>query len=67
MTFEAKYSGRCGACDERIQPGDVCTYAEDVVVHEDCEASVPREPDPRPVCPRCFMETAANGKCGCDE
>jgi hypothetical protein len=68
MTFEAKYGGRCGVCNERIAPGDVCTYAEDVVVHEDCEAAIRSvSKPPRPVCDKCFIETSANGKCGCDE
>lgn len=66
MTFEAKYPGRCGVCDEQIRPGDSCTYAEDVVVHEDCPAPAATRRQ-MPVCDQCFMETAANGKCGCDE
>lgn len=65
MTFTAKYPGRCGVCDERIRPGDLCAYAEDVVVHADCpEPEATRTA--RPVCGRCHMETAANGECGCD-
>lgn len=65
MTFEAKYGGRCGVCDERIKPGDLATYSDDVVVHADC----PDEPErpARPVCDMCWMEIASNGKCGCDE
>lgn len=68
MTFEAKYGGRCGVCDERIAPGDPCAYAEDVIVHGDCEqaARSAGRPAPRPICGKCFMETAASGACGCD-
>lgn len=68
MTFEAKYPGYCGACDEKIAPGEVCAYSETVVVHEDCAPAIARaERAKRPICARCFMETAANGVCGCDE
>ena len=67
MIFEAKYGGRCGACDEAIKPGDECAYSDDVVVHADCpEPTDPLAPA-RAVCGRCFMEPAANGECGCDE
>lgn len=65
MTFEAKYVGRCGVCDEKIQPGDPCAYSEDVIVHADCPG-VPERPS-RPICSRCFLEVAASGICGCDE
>jgi hypothetical protein len=68
MTFEAKCGGRCGACDEKITPGDECAYSDEVVVHADCEPAIARAARAaRPICDRCFMETAANGKCGCDE
>lgn len=64
MTFEAKYGGRCGVCDESIHPGDLCAYADDVVVHADCPDPTPRPA--RPICDKCWMEIPANGKCGCD-
>ena len=68
MTFAAKYPGRCGACDEKIAPDDPCAYSEDVIVHADCGPAIARAARAvRPVCDRCFMETSANGKCGCDE
>ena len=67
MTFEAKYVGRCGVCDERIKPGDLATYSDDVVVHADCPEPVDEYVPVRAVCGRCFIEPAANGKCGCDE
>lgn len=72
MTFEAKYGGRCGGCDEQIRPGDLCTYSAEVLVHDDCAAAAERSEREegkavRPVCDRCFMETSVTGKCGCDE
>jgi hypothetical protein len=39
MSFEAKYGGPCGSCTERIRPGDQVTYADDEMVHADCEGS----------------------------
>lgn len=68
MTFEAKYGGRCGVCDERIKPGDWVAYSDDVVVHEDCDSSDSGRCRTRhPMCPKCYMEPALNGRCGCDE
>ncbi len=68
MTFEAKYHGRCGVCDERIDPGDPCAYAEDVIVHGDCEQAAARaERRKRPVCEKCWTEVTPAGTCGCDE
>lgn len=38
-------------------------YVEDQLVHVGC---VPAdEPEPRPVCPTCFLEIPLNGACGC--
>ena len=34
--FEAKYPGRCGLCDDDIDPGDEVCYADDEVCHLDC-------------------------------
>lgn len=66
MTFEAKYPGRCGVCDEKIHPGDPCAYSEDVIVHGDCEQAAARaERRKRPICDQCFMEIPTNGECGC--
>jgi hypothetical protein len=36
MTFTAKYFGRCGICDEDIDPGDECDYDDDEVCHAEC-------------------------------
>lgn len=63
MTFTAKYYGICGVCDEPIRPEDECAYSDDVIVHAEC----PVQREPQPVCDRCFMETAVNGLCGCDQ
>lgn len=62
-TFEAKYPGRCGVCDERINPGDQATFVEDEIAHAACPTPVALA-DP---CARCFMVPATNGVCGCDE
>lgn len=35
-TFAAKYPGRCGICDDKIEKGDECAYDEDEVCHAEC-------------------------------
>jgi len=65
MSFEAQYDGRCGVCDESIQPGQQCAYSEDVIVHADCPANPTRGIGP--ACTKCWLTIATNGKCGCDE
>ena len=62
-TFEARYPGRCGVCDERIRPGDLATFVEDEIAHAACPQPVALA-DP---CPRCFMVPATNGACGCED
>jgi hypothetical protein len=37
MTFTANYRGRCAICDERIDPGDECTYVDDEICHAECD------------------------------
>ena len=60
--FEARYPGRCGVCDERINPGDMATFVEDEIAHARCpQPAALAEP-----CGRCFMVPATNGACGCD-
>jgi hypothetical protein len=54
MTFEAKYDGACGECEERILVGDLVTYAEDVLVHGDCEEFV-RPERPTETCTKCWL------------
>lgn len=63
-TFIAKYPGTCAGCGERIRVGDQAHYVEDQVCHADCDDVKP-EPEPRPVCPECFVEVALNGACAC--
>ena len=53
-TFEAKYSGTCDACMERIRIGDLATYAEDNTVHADCEDSFQPERQAE-VCSTCWL------------
>jgi hypothetical protein len=37
MSFEAKYHGRCGICDDKIELGDECHYVDDEVCHIECD------------------------------
>lgn len=61
MAFEAKYSGRCGVCDESIKPGDQATYVEDEIAHATCpQPTVLAQP-----CSACWTVPAANGECSC--
>ena len=62
MTFEARYPGRCNACDEPIKVGQECTFEDDLIVHIDCETHVIATAEP---CSLCFMVPAVNGDCGC--
>ena len=63
MTFEARYTGRCGVCDGTIHVGDPATFVEDEISHAACPQPVALA-DP---CSWCFMVPATNGSCGCDE
>ncbi|HTF53659.1 MAG TPA: hypothetical protein VK735_39955 [Pseudonocardia sp.] len=36
-TFRASYFGRCLACDDTIEPGDEVGYADDELIHADCD------------------------------
>ena len=36
-SFTAAYYGRCGICQDQIEPGDECHYVDDEVCHKDCE------------------------------
>jgi hypothetical protein len=63
--FEARYTSRCSACDERIYEGDLIRFdADDHVLHDDCTAHVPRERKSQPVCGSCFTELPVTGVCG---
>lgn len=66
--FSARYEGRCPACPQLIEVGDDLIDDDGLVVHFDCAGNqLPLVSSrPREVCPRCQMEQAANGECGCD-
>lgn len=67
MSFLAKYPGRCAAdCDDPIYPGDIVESVDGQLVHEGCIPTPAFIPEPRPVCPKCWLEQATNGSCGCD-
>lgn len=65
--FEAKYPGRCVNCDNDIEVGDTLRWDDDVAVHAACKSAeelrIARE---RPACPKCWLEVAIDGSCGCD-
>lgn len=62
--FAARYNGTCAVeCGHRIHEGDMVQYVEGQLVHVGCVPD--EEPEPRPVCPNCFMEIAKNGACQC--
>lgn len=65
MSFEAKYPGTCGGCHERIQPGQLVRYVEDVLEHDDCDGDMVEAKARGVVCPSCFMETSLSGECAC--
>lgn len=45
LSFIATYPGRCGACGDKVEPGDKCTYEDGSVVHEYCvDKADPDEP-----------------------
>lgn len=63
MSFIATYPAKCGACPDRIYPGDSCTYEDGSVVHVYCADRVdPDEPARNERrCPECF--TIHAGEC----
>lgn len=61
-TFPAKFRGFCTDCDDRIQVGDLVTYAENTLVHADCDA-LTTPPRPATTCTRCWLVQP----CGCDD
>jgi hypothetical protein len=63
MSFEAKYHGRCAACEERIIPGDHVRYSDgDEIIHNRCEESAQNE-RPVEVCGTCWLTKP----CDCEE
>lgn len=62
--FEAKYHGRCDACDERIIPGEHVRYSEDdEIIHNRCEESNESHAAPVEVCGSCWLTKP----CDCDD
>jgi hypothetical protein len=64
MTFQARYPGRCAACDERIHEGDDVDYDDDQLVHATCPTPPPdlfSVGSTETVCPQCF--TVHRGDC----
>jgi hypothetical protein len=56
MSFQAKYPGRCGSCDERIDVGDEVRYDDDELVHDRCKAlAADEQGDLTKVCPDCWL------------
>lgn len=66
--FEARYPGRCVACEERIEVGEDLVMEDEQAVHFGC-AGRASQPARRltEVCPRCFTEKSLTGACGCEE
>jgi len=65
MSFLAKYSGVCAACDERFPVEAEVEYDTDGdLVHVDCPTLIH---PPREICPSCFMELPVSGRCSCRE
>lgn len=66
MSFEAKYAGRCQACGEPIQVGDLLMVAGTTFVHADCDTSVSEteldRDSTREVCTVCWLLKP----CGCE-
>lgn len=58
--FEAKYSGWCAQCDERIEAGSLARYIDDELSHDDCDALIPK---PAVVCQTCWLEKP----CPCED
>lgn len=60
--FEARFPGRCPACDERIRVADRVAYDDLDVVHEACIGRP--APKPAPTCTRCHLAyPLVNGLC----
>ena len=65
MSIAAQYPGRCPACEERIDVGDLIVAFDDGVwVHLDCDTAP--TPKPTATCPRCWQALSVTGACGCE-
>lgn len=63
MSFHAKYSARCGSCDDRIEVGERIDYEDDELVHVGCLTHTPRS-SRRGMCGKCWLVHA--GECDRD-
>lgn len=66
-SFPAKYKGFCTRCDTEFPEGTLI-YRDPlngILYHVSCPDSV--APARNEICPKCFMEKANSGKCGCYE
>lgn len=64
--FKAEYYGPCAAGD-RIEPGELVVYVNDVLVHVDCEGPALTQLDldgEKRVCQACFL---VEGSCDCED
>ena len=64
--FEARFGSGCLACEGRIHEGDDVKWADESVIHADCNVPEETVRPVAPMCPACFMVPAANGTCGCE-
>lgn len=68
MAVVARWVKKCPAnCGTRIEVGDSIAFDEELEewVHETCAIETRSVERVNPVCPKCFMEKAASGACGC--
>lgn len=66
--FPAKYPGTCVNCDDPIEVGDTLRWDDEYAVHAACRsAEEQRIARQGAVCPKCFLEVALNGECGCEQ
>ena len=65
MTFTAKYPGVCGACGEQFLVKDFIRRYVKGYAHDVCPEPIPEAQ--RDICPVCFTERAANGRCMCHD
>lgn len=63
--MKAQYATVCPACWGRVHEGDeIRRSADDTTwMHEECPDPIPEAK--RDICPDCFTERAANGRCMC--
>jgi hypothetical protein len=65
--FEARWATDCSDCGWRITVGKLARYNDrGELVHAVCPENEPLRAVGE-VCPRCFMERAANGSCTCED